>query len=297
MTHSIRNLFDVVYRPTRVAALAALILVSTEGTSHAATAGTLPYRGELSDGGTKFTGKRALRLTVKTHPTTGQVVFRQSFPSVEFNGGRFAVELGACSSASPCVNSDSPSAVTTTLAAVLATRPASLYVNVEFGDREELGGATFSAMPAWQRITSAPFAFEAPKAILGRWRTQLSQCGNVSADASSALNVSVPLTQPAVLSVRFRARHDVGSVAIASVSTNDGTGLLVREKRAFLKQSGDEAGSYWTVDGSSSFDVPQPKTLTVRVSIQNANGNATVQACPSSASDPSAFIEVTAYAK
>ena len=299
MTHSIRKLFDVVYRPTRVAALASLIFVSASGTSHAATVGTLPYRGQVSEGGANFTGKRAMRLTLKTHPTTGQVVFRQSFSTVEFNGGRFAVELGACSPASPCVNSDSPSAVATTLAAVLATRPASLYVNVEFGDREEIAGATFSAMPAWQRITSAPFAFEAPKAILGRWRTQLSQCGAVSTDTSSALNVSVPLTQPAVLSVRFRARHDVGSVAIASVSTNDGTGAVVREKRAFLKQNGDEASpsTYWTVDGSSSFDVPQPATLTVRVSIQNANGNATVQACPSSPSDPSAFIEVTAYAK
>jgi hypothetical protein len=299
MTASVQSLFERAHRPSCVAILASLFVVPAVRTSHAATVGTLPYRGELSEGGAKFTGKRALRLTVKTHPTTGQVVFRQSFSSVEFNGGRFAVALGACSATSPCVNSDSASATPTTLAAVLATRPASLYVNVEFGDREDIAGSTFTAMPAWQRITSAPFALEAPKAILGRWRTQLSRCGDVSADASSVLNVAVPLTQPAVLSVRYRARHNVGSIAVTSVSTNDGTGAVVREKRAFLKQSGDESApsTFWTVDGSSSFDVTQPKTLTVRVSIQNTGGNATVQACPSSASDPSAFIEVTAYAK
>ncbi len=285
-------------RPRRLvtnSTLALALVASRLGTAHAASTGTLPYRGEVAEGGQKLSGKRALRLTVKTHPTTGQVLFQQTFENVEFSVGRFAVELGACAvTGTTCTDG---SGVATSLAAVLATRPAALYVNVAVADQGLIAGATFSPMGAWQRITSAPFALEAPRAILGRWRTQLSQCGDVSSDSSSALGVSVPLTRPAVLSVRYRARHDVGALAVASVSTSEPTGTVVRERRAFVRQNGDESSIYWVVDGSASFDVPQATTMTVRVSIQNANGNATVQSCPTSATDPSSFLEVTAYAK
>ena len=85
--------------PPCTLALAATLVVNPLGSARAASVGTLPYRGELAEGGSKVTGKRALRFTVKTHPTSGQVVFEQTVANVELNVGRFAVELGACNRA------------------------------------------------------------------------------------------------------------------------------------------------------------------------------------------------------
>jgi hypothetical protein len=293
----------VVGRIAPTLALAATLVVNPLGSARAASVGTLPYRGELAEGGSKVTGKRALRFTVKTHPTSGQVVFEQTVANVELNVGRFAVELGACNRAdTTCKDaSGNATALASALTPVLAKRPPALYVNVSVGDQGAAAGATFTAMGAWQRITSAPYALEAPKAILGRWRSSLSsgQCGVVSGGASSALQVTVPLAQPAVLAVRYRARHDAGGLAVATVSSRSAAGAAAVEiaRRAFVKEPGEDDPSdaaFFTVDGAASFEASSSMTVSVSVA---GLASPTVRACsPASPIDPS-FIEVTAYAK
>jgi hypothetical protein len=282
-------------------ALAAALFAGPRGRAHAASVGTLPYRGELAEGGSKVSGKRALRFTLKTHPTTGQVVFEQTVGNVELNAGRFAVELGACAALETTCKDAAGSA--TTLAAVLAKRPPALYVNVSVADQGPVVGAVFTPMGAWQRITSAPYALEAPKAILGRWRNALptGQCGNViaSATASSALQLNVPLAQPAVVVVRYRVRHDAGGLAVATVSSQAGSGAVVNElaRRVFVKQPGEDDptdAAFFTIDGAASFEANSSTTVSVSVA---GLGSSPVRACsPASPVDPS-FIEVTAYAK
>jgi hypothetical protein len=301
-----RRLSNVSVCPRRSApalALATVLVGSSLGRANATSVGTLPYRGELAEGGSKVTGKRALRFTVKTHPTSGQVVFEQTVGNVELNAGRFAVELGACNRADTTCTGEggAATALASALTPVLAKRPPSLYVNVSVGDQGAAAGATFTPMGAWQRITSAPYALEAPKAILGRWRSSLSsgQCGVVSGGASSALQVTVPLAQPAVLAVRYRVRHNAGGLAVATVSTQTtgGGALTERARRAFVKQNGeDEPGStgFLTIDGATSFETDARVTVSVGVA---GVSSTSVQACsPSSPVDPS-FLEVTAYAQ
>jgi hypothetical protein len=280
------------------------LIAATLGDASAASTGTLPYRGELAESGVKLSGKRAMRFTVKTHPTTGQVVFEQTVADVELMAGRFAVELGACPSTSTnttCTNGVSTTPITgsNALAAVLATRPAALYVQVAIANQGAVSGATFTPMNAWQRITSAPYAIEAPKAILGRWRTELTSCAGVGSDSASALAQGIPaLDRDAVLVVRHRVRHNGNALASrVAVSTTVGTVVSVRHQRVFSKQNGDDPTSsgYWTLEGSSSFDVSAATPLTVRVSVQDLSNSTTAQACSSSL-EPS-FVEVTAYAK
>jgi len=286
-------------------ALALPLIAATLGDASAASTGTLPYRGELAESGVKLSGKRAMRFTVKTHPTTGQVVFEQTVANVELMAGRFAVELGACPSTSTntiCTNGVSTTPVTgsNALAAVLAARPAALYVQVAIANQGPVSGATFTPMNAWQRITSAPYAIEAPKAILGRWRTDLTSRASVGSDSASALARAIPaLGQDAAFVVRYRVRHNGNTLASrVAVSTAVGASISVRQQRVFSKQNGDDSSSSgcWTLEGSSSFDVSAATPLTVRVSVQDLSNSTTAQACPATSLEPS-FPEVTAYAK